>query len=133
MKRLAISNSRTAGLGTFKNVLSDPATTPLKFDKTPTSSSNQLSDDDLALGPVPETPGTDGLVATRFKSSKKKKAKGKSFSGHLNKEPGKNTLRPPTPPPVAMKLIRPGKQRVRVSANTVESTPPKRMRQLSIS
>lgn len=37
------------------------------------------------------------------------------------------------PPLIAMKLIRPYKQRVRVPANVVESTLPKYMRQLSIS
>ena len=107
--RLALSNSRLAGLGTFKDVLSDLATTPLEPDETPTCSSNQLPNDDQALGLAPETLGTDGLIATRLKSSKKKKAKVKSLFRRFNKKPKKNAPRPPTPPPVAMELIRPGK------------------------
>ncbi len=35
------------------------------------------------------------------------------------------------PPPVAMELIRPGKRKVRVPTNVVESTPSKRMRQIT--
>ena len=33
-----------------------------------------------------------------------------------------------TPPPVQMELIRPGKRKVKVTANAVESTPSKRMK-----
>ena len=133
MRRLALSNSRAVELGTFKDIFSDPATAPLKSDETSTFSSNQLLDNDPTLGPVPKTPGTvDGLIAARLKSSEKKKAKGKTLSRRLSKEPGRKAPRVPTSSLVVMELIRPGKQRVRVPANLVESTPPKRMRQSSL-
>lgn len=51
------------------------------------------------------------------------------FKLSLQKKPAKTAPKSPTPPPVTMELIRPGKQRVRVQANAVESTPRKRMRQ----
>lgn len=97
-----------------------------------TFSFNQLLDNDPALGLILKTSGTaDGLIAARLKSSEKKKAKGKTFSGRLNKEPREKAPRVPTPLLIVMELIRPGKRRVRVPANVVESTLPKRMRQSS--
>lgn len=122
MRRLALSNNRAVELGTFKDVLSNPATAPLEPDKTPTFSSNQLRDNDPALGPVSKTLSTaDGLTAARLKSSEKKKAKGKTLSGRLSKKPGGKAPRVPTHSPVAMELIRPGKRSVKVPTNAVET------------
>ena len=133
IRRLALSNSRAVELGIFKDVFSNPATAPLEPDKTPTFSSNQLFNNDPTLGPVPKTPGTaDGLTATKLKSSEKKNAKGKTLSGRFSKKPGRKALRVPTSLLVAMELIRPGKLRVRVPANAVESTLFKRIRQSSL-
>ena len=133
MRRLAISNNKAAGLGTFKDILSNLAIAPFELNETPISSSNQISNDDLAPSLALKTPSKNDLVAARFKNSKKKKAKDKSFSGRLNKRPRKNAFRPPTLLPVTIELIKPSKQRVRVPANEVESTPSKHIYQLSIS
>lgn len=133
MRRLALSNSRAVELGTFKNVFSDLATAPFEPDETPTFSSNQLLDNNPALSPIPKTPGiVDGLTAARLKNFEKKKAKGKTLFRRLSKEPGRKAPRVPTLSFVVMELIRPGKQRVRVPANAVKSTLPKRMRQSSL-
>lgn len=128
-----MNNSRAVEFGTFKDVLSDLATAPLTPEKTPTFFSNQLLDNDPALGPVLVIFGiADDLIAARLKSSEKKKAKGKTLSKHLSKEPGVKAPRAPTPPLITIKLIRPGKRRVKVPANVVKSTLPKRMRQSSL-
>lgn len=133
MRRLVISNCKAARLDTFKDVLSNPATAPFEPDKTPTSLSNQLLDDNLASSPAPKTFGINSLIAAKLKSSEKQKAKGKSLSRHPNKRLGKNALRLSTPLPVAMELIRLSKQRVKIPANAVENTLSKYMHQLSIS
>ena len=133
MRRLALSNSKAVELGTFKDIFFDPATAPLEPDETPTFSSNQLLDNDPAFGPDLKTPGTtDGLTTARLKSFEKKKAKGKPLSERVNKEPGGKAPRVPTFSLVAMELIRPGKQRIRVPANAVKSIPPKCMHQSSL-
>lgn len=45
-----------------------------------------------------------------------------------NTEPSTHIPRSLTPPLMQMELIRPGKRKVRILANAVENTPPKRMR-----
>lgn len=122
IRRLALSNSHAVEFGTFKDVLSDPATAP--------PDNKTLFSQEL-LGAPSNSPPTDTLTVTRLQNSEKKKAKGQMISERLNtgKRSGKAPPKSPTPPPVAMELIRPGKQRVRVPANAVKSTSPKRMRQ----
>lgn len=128
-----MSKSRAVELGNFKNALSNPATAPFKPDEIPIFSFNQFLNNDLVFSPVIETSGTaDGLTAARLKSSEKKKAKSKTLSGRLSKKPRGKTLRAPMFPFVTIKLIRPGKQKVRVPVNAVESTSSKRMHQSSL-
>lgn len=120
MRKLVLSNSYAIKLGTFKNVLSDPATAPLN-DKTlfsqelPGASSNSLF--------------IDVLTAIRLQNSKKKKAKDQTIFEKLStaKKSVNTPQKPPTPLLVAIKLIRPDKQRVQVLVNIVKSTFPKRM------
>lgn len=102
IRRLALSNSYAVELGTFKNVLSDPATAP-PDDETPSSQ-------ELPSAPS-NSPPTDALIAARLQNSKKKKAKGQTISERLGttKKSGNSLLKPSTPPPVAMELIRLGK------------------------
>lgn len=122
-----MSNNRAVELGIFKDVFTDLAITSLESDET-----NQFLDNDQVFSPVPETLSTaDGLIATRLKSSKKKKVKSKTFFGHLSKKPRKKAPRAPMPPSIVMKLIKLGKERVRVPANAVKSTSSKRICQSS--
>lgn len=118
IRMLALSNSRGAvEVGTFKDILSDP----------PTGDDPQPPDENST--PAQESPTAKTLRAANSSLLKKKKAKGKPAVDRLNASRRKSKeQRPPTPSPVAMKLIRPGKRRVRVPANAVGSTPTKRMR-----
>lgn len=87
MKKLALNNSKETDLDILKNILFDLAIALIKPNKTPTFSSNQLFNNNPTLGPVFETLGiVDSLTPIRFKSSKKQKAKGKTFFGLLNKK-----------------------------------------------
>lgn len=110
IKRLALSNSKAVELDTFENIFSNLTTTLFKLDKTHTFFSNQLFDNNLALGLVFEIPSiADGLTATRLKNSKKKKTKSKTFSRRLSKRPRKKTFRAPTILFIVMELIKSGK------------------------
>lgn len=111
----------------FKNIFSNLATAFFEPDETFISSSNQLFDNNLAFSLAFEIFDIDSQIAAKFKSSKKKKAKDKSLSRRLNKEPGKKTLRLLTLLLIAMKLIRPNKQKVKVLATIIDSTLSKHM------
>lgn len=77
----------------------------------------------------------DPQISARLKVIEKKKAKGQLLTGRLSalKSAGKTprARKSPTLPPVTIKLIRLGKRKVKVTANAVESTPPKRMRKVT--
>ena len=75
------------------------------------------------------------LATARLQNVGKKKAKGKAFTKRLSLEGNLSKKTPrahdsSTPPLVAIKLIRLGKQKVKISANAVERTPSKQMRQV---
>lgn len=120
MKRLALSNNYAVELDTFKDIPSDPAISPLDNEtpssqKFPGTSSNFLP--------------TDALTTASLQNSKKKKAKGQTIFEKLStaKESGNILSKLPTPPLIAIELIRPGRQKVQVPANAIESTLLKRM------
>lgn len=131
IRRLALSNSKAVELGTFKNVFSNPATAPLKPNKTFTFASNQFFDNDLTFGPVLETLDIANNLTTARLKTLKKKAKSKILSRHFSKKLGGKAFRALMASPIAIKLIKPGKQRVRISANAIENTFSKRIHQLS--
>ena len=121
IRRLALNNSQAIEVGTFREILSDP----------PTALDELTSD---TGDPSTPTAPLEAPLTGRRTLSNKKKAKSQVLAGRLVAKGSTKTktLREPTPFPVAMKLIRPGKRRVRVPANAVESTPPKRMRELQL-
>lgn len=131
-----MSNSR--GVGAFKEILSDPPTGPEASGNAvadlpgPESSDNSNSPDSLSQRPGDKyTP--KGLLAinVRLSNSPKKKATQQTLLGRLKSKASTSKRGwTPTPPPAAMELIRPGKRKVRVTANAVESTPTKRLRQI---
>ena len=116
MKKLALGNRRAA-IGTFKAVLSGPISPP---DEQPSSAAPSIED----------------RVAARSSTIEKKKAASKilihrlsgrlAASKTLTQHTPRSSVSPPPPP--AMELIRPGKRKVRIPPNAVESTPRKRMR-----
>lgn len=122
MRKLLYSNSRAAELDTFKNILFDLATIIFEFDETLIFFSNQLYDNDSAFDTIFKTSATDGLVAVRLKSSKKKKIKGKSLFRYLNKEPKRKIFRSLIRSSIVMILIKSDKQKVKVFINVVENT-----------
>lgn len=127
---MALNNDQ---IGAFRELLSDPASQP---DRNLLESSNFV--------PIIQTPATrqslDSLHTTtiekrlkkksissqRAKTLQKQRASIRSESNALSKSPQR--LQSLTPPPAQMELIRPGKRRVKVTANAVENTPSKRMR-----
>ena len=119
IRRLAMNNRQAVEVGTFKDILSDP---PMATNETDEGENAEKT----APNEVP--------LAVRRTLSDKKKNKAQALASRLiakgssSKAPRQS--RPQTPPPVAMELIRPGKRRVRVPSNAVESTPPKRMRKV---
>ncbi len=115
-RKLALSNSRSMEFSTFKEILSDP----------PIGPGDDFRHDDSSAQ-ILESPTAEALTVAKLTGIEKKRAKEKTVVDRFS--PSKKKPRPPSPPSVAMKLIRPGKQKVKVLANTVESTPPKRMRQ----
>lgn len=117
MRKLALKNNASE-IGTFKDILSNPPT-----------------------GDPDEPTPPKALAAARLKTVGTKKAKGQtltskrlslknSLATQVPTSPRPRPRRSPTPPLIAMELIRPGKRKVKVPANAVESTPSKRMRQV---
>ena len=113
MRKLALKNNNASEIGTFKDIFSDPST-----------------------GDPDEPTFLKALVAARLKTVGTKKAKGQKLTskrlslknGLAIQVPTSPRLRPcksPTPPLITMELIRPGKRKVKVPANAVESTPSK--------
>lgn len=117
IRRLALTN-RQVEVGAFRAVLSDPA-----------------SSDPPDLPPTIQTPASQtakpiGRAVHQESQAQKKASKGRLADRfNASKAPTRQAARTPTPPPVQMELIRPGKRKVRIPMNAVESTPPKRMRQ----
>lgn len=66
-------------------------------------------------------------MLARLNINQKKKSIQLTLVNCLNGKPSSRRARTPTPPPVTMELIRPGKQKVQVTANNVENTLSKRM------
>ena len=106
MRRLAISNSNISEIDIFKNILSDLSTG---------------NPDNLAPGHEERTEPTlpDVLVAERLKNVGKKKAKGQALTKRLSLKRNSMKKRPkgckiPMHPPIAIKLIKPGKQKTKV-------------------
>lgn len=124
MRRLALSNSYSVELGIFKDVLSDLA---IALPDNKTSSSQEFSG--VLFNSLP----TGALTVARFQNFDKKKAKSRTISGRLSiVKRFRNTLpKPSTSSLVIMELIRLDKQTVQVSANIVESTLPKHIRELT--
>ncbi len=87
--------------GTFKEILSDPPTRP-RDDFRYADSSAQVLENSTAKA----------LTATRLTGIDKKRAKKKTVVDQFSAS--KRKPRPPIPSPVAIKLIRPDKQKVRV-------------------
>lgn len=123
MRRLALSNSNAGKISTFKDVLSDPLIGNL---------------DDHAASHKERTELTllETLAAAKFKNvEKNKNEKSQALTKRLSLEDNSTkktprTRRTPTPPPIAMELIRPGKRKVKIPANIVENTPSKQIRQV---
>lgn len=128
IRRLALANRRLEN-GTFQDHLSDPSETP----HSPTSTALPSSD---LLTPVRPTAATQQSVqsmqAIALQTQSKKRAATKARGSNLRNrlEKSSATASPPSLP-VQMELIRPGKRKVKVPANAVESTPSKRMRAVS--
>lgn len=135
IRRLAIGNRQ---ISSFRDNLSDPA--PI-----PSSDPPDLS----SLTPINQTPATRQSITSmravlsqqqaRKKAIASRKASGIRQRKALITDTGEDSegsvasqrskrARSLTPPPVQMELIRPGKRRVKVTANAVESTPSKRMK-----
>ncbi len=105
MNRLVLSNSHIFEFGTFKDVLFN-LTTALLDDKTIFSQGLPLTSSN--------SPPTDSLIAARLQNSGKKKIKNQTIFRYLSiskksrKAPPKSLM----PLPIAMKLIKSGKQKV---------------------
>lgn len=121
MKRLAISNSQAVEFDIFKDILSDLAITPLN--------NETLFSQEFLLPDLSNSFFINTLTAIKLENSKKKKTKDQTFSGCHDtvKRSGKAPTKSSMPPPVAIKLIKPGKQKVQVPTNIVESTSLKHM------
>lgn len=131
VKRLALTISQAGTkLGAFKEILSDPPTGN-EFSHLPDTSNNDLPTRNPSV-----LSSNAPHIAARIKNAQKKKSMGQMLANRVNcgnapTQAKENTrrLRAPTPPPVSMELIRPGKRKVQIPANAVESTPQKCMRQ----
>ena len=135
IRRLAINNNRRV-VEAFKEILSDLPTRPEASNDAvldlpgPEASNNAVLD---LSGPDSSSSTPKGLLGnnTRLSNSQKKKATQQILVGRLkNKASTSKRAKTPTPLPAAMELIRPGKRNVRVTANAVESTPTKQLRQV---
>ena len=131
IRKLALTN-RQVKIGAFQDILSDPPQAP---------SALPHSDPPIPVIPTAATQQSVHLMqVTGLQAQSKKRAAAKerasSFQSKLQKT---STLsastfsreRDLTPPPIQMELIRPGKQKVRIPANAVESSLSKRMRVVS--
>lgn len=115
-----MNNRQAIEVSTFRDIFSDPPMATGEPDERENAEKT--------------APNEAPLAVKRILSDKKKnKAQvlaswliAKGFSS--SKAPRQS--RPPIPLPVAMRLIWPGKQKVRVLSNAVESTPLKRMRKV---
>ena len=98
IRRLALNNSQAIEIGNFREILSDP---PTALDEP----RNDTGDPSIPTAPL-EAPLTG-----RRTLSDKKKAKSQVLAGRLVAKGSTKTKTPrePTPLPVAMELIRPGK------------------------
>lgn len=121
IKRLALNNSQAIEVGTFREIFSDP---PTALDE-PRGNTGEPS--------TPTAP-LEALLTGKRPFSDKKKAKSQALARGLVAKGSTKTKTPrePTSPSVAIELIRPGKQRVRVPANAVESTLLKRICKLQL-
>lgn len=156
IRRLAISNAnRQAEIGSYQAILSDPTTEDQEPTNLTNPRSNKLDKaSNLPLAtPIAQTPATIQAKSLGMQQIKArlqgKQITASTLAERLNRRPlqqidgnarrtsppiGTLTPRTPppgrssTPPPVQMELIRPGKRKIKVTANAVESTPPKRMR-----
>lgn len=129
IRRLALINRQAeARLGSFKDILSDP---PMGDEPSQPSNAQPSNDQGSAEDSQPPPTGTPHITA-RLKNVQKKKATNRLLSDRVNRgrvSAQKGNARTRTPSPVAMELIRPGKRKVRIPPNAVESTPRKRMRE----
>lgn len=119
IRRLALNNSQVVEVSIFRNIFSD---LPMATDKLVTENTAES-----ALLKI--------LLAARHTFSDKKKTKAEEVAKCLIAKGSAKTpkqTRLPTPPLVAIELIQPSKQKVRVSSNTVKSTPPKQMRKIQL-
>lgn len=129
IRQLALINRQAeARLGSFKDILSDP---PVGDEPSQPSNAQPSNDQGSAEDSQPPPTGTPHIAA-RLKNEQKKKATNRLLSDRVNRgrvSAQKENARIRTPSPVAMELIRPGKRKVRIPPNAVESTPRKRMRE----
>lgn len=124
IRRLAIANCQVE-FGAFQGVLSDPL--------TEASSDPPEALPEALIIQTPATKESQASARTAHQAGRKKK-KDISLSMGQRLLNHKKALPPhirATTPPVQMELIRPGKRKVKVTANAVENIPPKRMRQLT--
>ena len=133
IRRLTIGNIQ---IGTHKDVLSDPVTIP----------SSNLAEELNTFFPIIQTPARIQSIDSMFVANRRQQSKKKTLIGqrvnnlqrssNIGGEPGTARTSIPrihpqslTPPPAQMELIKPGsKRRVKLTANAVENTSPKRMR-----
>lgn len=113
IRRLAMNSRQAVEVGTFRNILSNP----------PMATGEPKEPERENIG---KNAPQEALLAVRRTLSDKKKNKAQAMADRLlakgSSLKAPRQSRPPTPPSVAMELIRPGKQRVRVLSNAVEST-----------
>lgn len=129
VRRLALAN-RQVEIGIFQDHLSDPFETP----HSPTATVLPSSDSLTPIRPSAATQqSVQSMQAIALQNQSKKRAAAKARGSNLRNRLRKSsaTTADPPSPPVQMELIWPGKRRVKVPANAVESTPSKRMRVVS--
>ena len=131
IRRLAIINSRKV-VGAFKEILSDPPTGPKTLNTVPDLPGPVVSNNAIPNipGPEPTISPPNGLLGTnaRLSNSQKKKTTQQTLVGRLkSKALLSKQAQTLTPLPAAIELIRPGKRKIRVTANAVENTLIKQM------
>lgn len=152
IRRLAIGNR---AIGAFKDILSDPVSIPsspplaasafVPINQTPATRqaidsmlakktqqktkkqalANRQANNSNLRGQKTSTPANDDLEASDNSIASKASRASRALRASRASKASREIL---TPPPVQMELIRPGKRKVKVTPNAVESTPLKRMR-----
>ena len=132
IRRLALANCQ-AEVGVFRDVHSDPSSQPSSDPPDAPNTPPPIIQQTLTR----EVASTSGRKAILEKQAQKlvevaKRKANLKMGTRTPLGPVDNNIprrfRSLTPPPQQMELIRPGKQKVRIPMNAVESTPQKQMR-----